>query len=558
LRKKTIDLIILKRSLKIDFITSKKKELTFEKKKAFSEAYRLPEANYFLLFVHLINIGKKFLNSIFLKFIKKTIQIYNMKLSIIAYTFGIIFLISTTLTLGCLFNECNCKINLDKSYDIICMPTKTKYFPKRNNNASMFSKDLLINLLFITRYEFKSVPDDAFSGLNIKNLILAENQLQSLKANSFRGIKAIRMLRLIERNLKTIEANAFSSLEDKLEDLDLVGIRINDKSKLDIFFNQINTLFSLNKLTLNNLNISSFKADWFPILKNLNHLSLPSNSIKTLNENIFKSSPNLISLDLSNNNLTNLKELFNALKPIEANLKVLKLGGNSIKTLETFPNFTCLEYLDLSNNKIYQVKETAFSYLTRMNYLYLDSNQIVDLPEKVFENSDSLLTLKLAHNKLKQVPKIRRCSRLQLFDLSNNKLKEIKDYAFERSVKLFSSLGVNLQGNDITNFGSRSFCSHYSNVIEIHDLNLSYNTYERMNKCLLKQLNSTMVARIYLRVLPNEFRSRSVVHVCDCSLMRFLDINKINLLGECQEGKDKCTENKFDQNECFSQKEFNC
>ena len=79
-----------------------------------------------------------------------------------------------------------------------------------------------------------------------------------------------------------------------------------------------------------------------------------------------------------------------------------------------------------------------------------------------------------------------------------------------------------------------------------------------MNKCLLKQLNSTMVARIYLRVLPNETRSRTIIHVCDCSLMRFLETNKINLLGECQVGKDKCTETKFDSNKCYSQNEFNC
>lgn len=314
--------------------------------------------------------------------------------SLIVYLFGSIFLAKDTW--GCLFSECNCKVNLDKSYDIICMSTTSKDFPKRNTNkTSILNKDLLINLLFITRYEFKSLPDDAFDGLSIKNLILAENQLQSLNANSFRGIKSLRMLRLIEKSLKTIETNAFSNLADKLEDLDLVGMRFHDESILNSFFSQINTLFSLNKLTLNNLNISTFKIDWFPILKNLNHLSLPSNSIKKLGSNMFKSSPNLISLDLSKNLFSNIKDLLNALKPIETSLKVLKLGGNLIKSLESFPNFTSLEYLDISNNLITKIKENAFANLTRMNYLYLDSNQINQLPEKVFENCDNLLTLKI-------------------------------------------------------------------------------------------------------------------------------------------------------------------
>ena len=110
---------------------------------------------------------------------------------------------------------------------------------------------------------------------------------------------------------------------------------------------------------------------------------------------MFKSSPNLISLDLSKNLFSNIKDLLNALKPIETSLKVLKLGGNLIKSLESFPNFTSLEYLDISNNLITKIKENAFANLTRMNYLYLDSNQINQLPEKVFENCDNLLTLKI-------------------------------------------------------------------------------------------------------------------------------------------------------------------
>ena len=474
---------------------------------------------------------------------------------------NIISLFSLTLVfdtaLSCFYSECSCRLNGDKSYDITCMPARNKHFPTRELNAT---SDLIINLLFITKYDFKSIPNDAFDGLSIKNLILADNQLESITEHAFRGIKSLNMLRLIEKNLQKIETNAFFSLAEKLEDLDLVGLDIKNDEYLDSFFGEINKLYKLNKFTLNNMKISHFKSEWTSILHNLNHLSVSSNNLKELDPTLFNSSKNLISLDLTNNNLSDLDKLFDALKPLEAKIKVLKLGGNYFEKLSYFPNFTNLEYLDLSNNRITHLDENSFANLTRLNYLYLETNLLTYLPDKIFDKCENLLTLKLNNNKLSQIPKIVKLSKLQRLDLSNQNghLKIISNYAFERSVKLFSSLGLNLQSNDIETFSSRAFCSRYSNVIEIHDLNLSYNSYQHMNKCLLKQLNSTMVSRIYLRILPKEFHSRTIVQVCDCHLMKFLDVNKINLIGECQLGKDKCTVNKFDARECYSQTEFNC
>ena len=435
-----------------------------------------------------------------------------------------------------------------------------RLFPTRLNNTDSFKNGLVINLLFITKYEFKRVPDDAFDGLNVKNLILADNQLEEITEKTFRGIRSLKMLRLIETKLHKIESGAFLSLTDKLEDLDLVGLDLKSEAKLDAFFGEINTLYKLNKFTLNNMQIATFKNEWIPVLSNLNHLSLASNTLTELDAHLFHSSPNLISLDLSNNKFVDLGKVFSVLEPLQTRVKVLKLGGNAIEELRYFPNFTSLEYLDLSNNKIAKIAEQTFANLTRLNYLYLDSNQLSEVSERVFDKCENLLTLKLNNNKLKHTPKITKLSKLQTLDLSNQNghLKVVYDFAFERSVKRFSSLGLNLQSNDIEMFSSRSFCSRYSSVIEIHDLNLSFNSYQQMNKCILKQLNSTMVARVYVRILPSEFRSRSIIQVCDCHLMKFLDVNKINLLGDCQLGKDKCTENKFDARECYSQKEFDC
>ncbi|MFY8186133.1 MAG: hypothetical protein ACOVLD_08760, partial [Bacteroidia bacterium] len=150
---------------------------------------------------------------------------------------NIISLFSLTLVfdtaLSCFYSECSCRLNGDKSYDITCMPARNKHFPTRELNAT---SDLIINLLFITKYDFKSIPNDAFDGLSIKNLILADNQLESITEHAFRGIKSLNMLRLIERNLQKIETNAFFSLAEKLEDLDLVGLDIKNDEYKDVIY----------------------------------------------------------------------------------------------------------------------------------------------------------------------------------------------------------------------------------------------------------------------------------------------------------------------------------
>lgn len=258
-------------------------------------------------------------------------------------------LYSTKSSPSCLFSGCKCITNGDNSLDILCIANEVdNNFPIRLNQKSTVA---VINTFLIKRYKFKEIPDDTFENLEVRNLIIGENQLEKLTINAFRSIKSLNLLRIIEKNLHTIEPDAFKWVKNCLVEFGLW--QLNFKSKdIDLFFEQLATLDHLKSLNLMGYYLTEFKPEWTRVFTNITTLSLASNDIKELNSDLFVLANNLQTLDLSNNFLSNLSNVFEALKPIEMNLRELKLYGNSIEHILDFPELPSLQSLDLSNNKI--------------------------------------------------------------------------------------------------------------------------------------------------------------------------------------------------------------
>uniref|UniRef100_A0A8C8S4J3 LRRCT domain-containing protein n=1 Tax=Pelusios castaneus TaxID=367368 RepID=A0A8C8S4J3_9SAUR len=78
---------------------------------------------------------------------------------------------------------------------------------------------------------------------------------------------------------------------------------------------------------------------------------------------------------------------------------ILYLSGNNISG--AFLGMISLQTLNLANNKISRISDTAFRHLGNLVYLYLeDTNKIVSIGDNTFEKMGSLKILNLASNNL--------------------------------------------------------------------------------------------------------------------------------------------------------------
>lgn len=89
---------------------------------------------------------------------------------------------------------------------------------------------------------------------------------------------------------------------------------------------------------------------------------------------------------------------------VDARVQWLDLKDNNIQNIPNLEQFTALEVLELSRNRISQISATAFKKLTRLKYLDLSHNLFTNLaqinPRILLQNLASLKTLKLSDNHL--------------------------------------------------------------------------------------------------------------------------------------------------------------
>lgn len=284
-----------------------------------------------------------------------------MKVRVLSILAGLVVLLSDSWALSsssrdsdsdCLFQGCKCNQNSDDSFDVLCIATDSEsLFPVRRNDNGSTTTTTTINTFLIKRYRFKQIPDAAFADLTVRNLIIGENQLETLTTNAFHAIRSLGLLRIIEKNFRTIEEGALRPIRETLVELGLWQLDFKAAS-VDAFFAQLASLDRLRTLNLMGYYLTEFKSEWTRVFVNLTSLSLASNDMRRLSASIFDNARQLQSLDLSNNFLANLSNVFEALGPVRERLRELKLYGNSIETLEDFPEFPSLQTLDLSNNKI--------------------------------------------------------------------------------------------------------------------------------------------------------------------------------------------------------------
>lgn len=212
-------------------------------------------------------------------------------------------------------------------------------------------------------------------------------------------------------------------------------------------------------------------------------LDLSQNKINSLSEGTFQPvAASLIQLKLSHNKLSEIdsSQLSHVLSAL-VNLKTLILRHNELTKLPSLSDLSRLEEvnlasnqlesllsesgrpllpgsisdLNLENNRLKHIKSNTFAGLSNLKYLSLENNQIMQIDEQSFAHLTRLSTLNLGKNYLKHIPShiFVTLVNLDRLDLSaqNSMLKEIEDFAFDRSSNTQIIRRIDLSRNRIGN-----------------------------------------------------------------------------------------------------------
>ncbi len=207
----------------------------------------------------------------------------------------------------------------------------------------------------------------------------------------------------VDDTLETIPVPAISDRTPQVRDAILDAVRLDSPTISNYASITVYHLARITRLSLNDTNINSLKADDFDGLAALTTLLLIDNRLTTLPEGIFDNLVALTTLSLAYNQFTMLPEgIFDNL----AALTTLSLRNNQLTTLPEgiFDNLAALTTLRLHDNRFTTLPEGIFDNLSTLTTFVSYRNQLTTLPEGIFDNLSALTTLDLRFNRFTMLP----------------------------------------------------------------------------------------------------------------------------------------------------------
>ena len=207
----------------------------------------------------------------------------------------------------------------------------------------------------------------------------------------------------VDDTLETIPVPAISDRTPQVRDAILDAVRLDSPTISNYASITVYHLARITRLSLNDTNINSLKADDFDGLNSLTTLSLTNNQLTTLPEGIFDNLSALTWLSLRYNRFTMLPEgIFDGLN----SLTWLSLSNNQLTTLPEgiFDNLSALTWFESYRNQLTTLPEGIFDGLNSLTTLDLRYNRFTMLPEGIFDGLSPLTTLPLYGNAVNPLP----------------------------------------------------------------------------------------------------------------------------------------------------------
>lgn len=202
--------------------------------------------------------------------------------------------------------------------------------------------------------------------------------------------------------------------------------------------------FSFNNIKI----VNSFNI---PFPSSIVEISFAHNIIKKIQKGVFENFTNLENLDLSYNKIS--KDSF---KDDDLDLEIgrakrLTLQGNDLGSLEdnTFSPyyFSQLEYLDLSHCSLKSLRDMSINNLGNLFFLNLSYNLLSKFDEDILPGEIGLEKLDISYNKITTVKKVPVLIELKTLIMDYNGIEFIKDGAFSTllGLEVLSLVGNNMK-----------------------------------------------------------------------------------------------------------------
>ena len=390
------------------------------------------------------------------------------------------------------------------------------------------------NYIYCARRGLTDVPLFSKNNVVYDELVLADNKITQLNANSFNRIK-VKKIYLNGNPLRSIELTTFQKLENHLEELWLDGEYESDDINSDIDVRNrlvgvpkaiVNYLRNLNKLRLKGLYAKSLENFTFKRLNRIEILSLQFCSIEKIEPNAFDGLHNsLKELYLDGNQLQFIPTdalLNGAFKQ----LKVLSISQNNIKTIG-LDSFGFINFgLQLQNNQNQP--------LSTLNKLDLSYNGLKQIDSMAFNNfNSSLETLLLQNNEINSynLKFMRQLTTLKDLNLDFNLITKFSLNLFSNSQKLQY---LSLQGNSISfDLSDGTDASTiFDGLTGLQRLNLARNGLKHVPNRLflpMKQLKSLILDKNLIDNL-NELTFEGLFHSLMNISMQYTKFKSKNLI----------------------------
>uniref|UniRef100_H2L3S9 Slit homolog 3 (Drosophila) n=1 Tax=Oryzias latipes TaxID=8090 RepID=H2L3S9_ORYLA len=383
------------------------------------------------------------------------------------------------------------------------------------------------NIVDCRRKGLLEIPANLPEG--IVEIRLEQNLIKSIPAGAFSPYKKLKRIDLSKNQISDIAADAFNGLRS-LTSLVLYGNKITELPK-----GLFDGLVSLQLLLLNANKINCLRVNTFQDLQNLSLLSLYDNKLQTISKGLFTPLRSIKTLHLAQNPFMcdcHLKWLADYLfdNPIEtsgarcshprrlANKRISQVKGKKFRCTgqedyrsrlsgECFQDLVCPEkcrcegtVVDCSNLKLTRIPPHIPEYTTDLR---LNDNDITSLE---------------GMGTFKKLPNLRK------INLSNNKLREIREGVFDGAGGVLELL---LTGNKLTAVHGRMF----RGLSGLKTLMLRSNQISCIDNSTFTGLSSVRLLSLYdnriASIAPGAFstlHSLSTInllsnpYVCDCHL----------------------------------------
>jgi Leucine-rich repeat (LRR) protein len=262
-----------------------------------------------------------------------------------------------------------------------------------NDNAFQSAR---IRELYVRHCRLDFIEPSAFSGLenSLQVLDMSGNNITTLPDNLFNSFDLLQSLNVKENKILSIfpHSATFTSFHYSLLKLDLTGDK-NGPTNIS----ELKRLKKLRSLSVGKLQSNQLTAEDFQDFGHeLENLKIFHAGLKTIKARAFMNTTGIKRLDLSENSIDNIeKGAFTEIGHSLISFRAARAFSTTVNQLPDMRELTSLEELDVSNNKLKSIGETAFHSMKQLRVLRANDNLLEQIPKGLFQRE--------IHRKLEEI-----------------------------------------------------------------------------------------------------------------------------------------------------------